>query len=150
MGEPVVVIELDGEPVAKERPKFARIGRGEGSFVSVYTPAKTVAYTRAIVLKAKAAMRGRPLITGPLCLTVISYRPLLASFTKQQRADALAGIKRPTSKPDWDNYGKIVSDALNCVVFCDDAQIVSGRVEKFYSDRPRLRVEITTFGEGVS
>ena len=36
----------------------------------------------------------------------------------------------PTSKPDWDNEGKLVCDALNGIVWRDDAQIVDGRVRK--------------------
>lgn len=137
-----IVIEIVGEPVAKERPRFARVGRGDGSFVAVYTPSKTLAYQTTIQYAARSAMRGRPLFGGALIMNVTSYRPLLKGFTAAERAEALAGTKRPTTKPDWDNYGKIVSDALNCIVFKDDAQIVSGRVDKFYSDNPRLRIEI--------
>lgn len=36
----------------------------------------------------------------------------------------------PTSKPDWDNEGKLVCDALNGIVWRDDAQIADGRVSK--------------------
>lgn len=34
--------------------------------------------------------------------------------------------------PDWDNLGKIVSDALNGVAYADDRQIADGRVIKRY------------------
>jgi Holliday junction resolvase RusA-like endonuclease len=33
-------------------------------------------------------------------------------------------------------------DALNGVVWRDDAQIVSGLIEKYFSDRPRLSVQV--------
>ncbi len=55
----------------------------------------------------------------------------------------LQGIIRPTKRPDWDNIGKIVSDALNELAYHDDSYIVDARVRKWYSDTPRVEVEIT-------
>ena len=50
---------------------------------------------------------------------------------------------RPIRKPDWDNVGKIICDALNGIAYRDDAQIVDALVRKFYSDTPRVIVEIS-------
>ena len=50
---------------------------------------------------------------------------------------------RPTRKPDFDNIGKIICDALNGIAYRDDAQIVDALVRKFYSDTPRVIVEIS-------
>ena len=49
---------------------------------------------------------------------------------------------RPTRKPDFDNIGKVICDALNGIAYRDDAQIVDALVRKFYSDTPRVIVEI--------
>ena len=53
------------------------------------------------------------------------------------------GKERPTRKPDFDNIGKIICDALNGIAYRDDAQIVDALVRKFYSDTPRVIVEIS-------
>lgn len=37
-------------------------------------------------------------------------------------------------KPDWDNIGKLVCDALNRVAYRDDSQIDSGTVRKRYCE----------------
>ena len=50
------------------------------------------------------------------------------------------GEIRPTVKPDWDNIGKIISDALNGIAYKDDAQVVSCTVEKRYSNTPCVEV----------
>ena len=50
---------------------------------------------------------------------------------------------RPTRKPDFDNIGKVICDALNGIAYRDDAQIVDALVRKFYSDIPRVIVEIS-------
>ena len=39
--------------------------------------------------------------------------------------------------------GKIICDALNGIAYRDDAQIVDALVRKFYSDTPRVIVEIS-------
>jgi Holliday junction resolvase RusA-like endonuclease len=139
-----VIIELYGEPVAKGRAKFARIGRGEGSFVTTYTPGKTRKYEDQLRYAAQVVMAGRPLITGAIALNITAFVPIPQSWSKKKKAAALAGEIFPEVKPDWDNYGKIVSDALNCVVFTDDKLVCDGRVLKLYSDRPRLIVEVTS------
>lgn len=45
----------------------------------------------------------------------------------------------PTGKPDWDNIGKLVCDALNGILWRDDAVIVDGSVAKLYctEDNPQ-------------
>jgi Holliday junction resolvase RusA-like endonuclease len=49
----------------------------------------------------------------------------------------------PVVKPDWDNLGKMLSDALNQVIWSDDAQICEAHVYKRYSDSfPYTRVLI--------
>lgn len=53
---------------------------------------------------------------------------------------------RPTKKPDFDNIGKVICDALNKIAYRDDSQIVDAQVRKFYSDRPRVVVTIMECG----
>jgi Holliday junction resolvase RusA-like endonuclease len=69
-------------------------------------------------------------------------KPKLETLKKYQ--DLICGRVRHTTKPDWDNVGKIISDALNGLAYDDDSQIVSATVEKFYSDNPRVEIEIST------
>ena len=54
----------------------------------------------------------------------------------------VAGDIRPTKTPDYDNIGKIISDALNGVAYRDDAQIVEANISKYYSNLPRVEVMI--------
>lgn len=52
--------------------------------------------------------------------------------------------KQPTLKPDWDNIGKAVCDALNGIAYKDDAQIISAEVIKRWAvdGIPKVIVEI--------
>lgn len=136
-----VEIVLYGAPRGKERPR----GTKDGHF---YTPEKTRSYEAALKYVAGTVMADRPLLSGPLQLDMIVRVPIATSWPKKRQEDARSGRERPTKKPDFDNYAKVV-DALNLIVWTDDAQIVDGRVRKFYSDKPGMWITIWPAGEGV-
>jgi Holliday junction resolvase RusA-like endonuclease len=130
----IITIVLAGAPMGKERVRMTRQGHA-------YTPERTVNYESRLALAAQQAMAGRALLDGPLEVFVEAHMPVAESKPKKWKAAALAGDIRPTKKPDWDNFGKIL-DALNLVVWVDDSQIVEGRVQKFYSDQPRMEIRV--------
>lgn len=140
-----IVIELAGAPVAKGRPKFARIGNGHSV---AYTPAKTRHYESALRYAAQQAMDGTPLLDGPLSLSILVRRPVPQSWSQKKQAQALAGNIHPTTKPDLDNHEKVL-DALNGVVWRDDSQVVFKMSSKVYSDKPGLRIEVAPLAAAV-
>ena len=129
--------------MGKERVRITRAGHA-------YTPERTVNFEARLAYAAQQAMGQRALFDGPLMVAVEAFMPVAKSKPNRYRTAALAGQIRPTKKPDWDNVGKML-DALNLIVWTDDAQIVDGRVIKWYSDRPRLVVSVRPInhGEGV-
>lgn len=127
-------------------PKARRYMTEEGVkkiFIQQYPDPDTERYEAMIREYAGLLMNTKhvPPLENEVCLIVHSFREIPQSWSKTDQARALAANKRPTSRPDWDNYGKI-TDALNGVVWNDDSQVVDGRSLKYYSDRPGLRVEI--------
>ena len=131
-------IEIPGPPKGKARPRFARIGNG----VRAYTDAKTESYEATVKMFGAQAMAGRAPLDGQVEVSIIAGFPIPASWSKAKRQDAISRIIRPTTKPDWDNRGKIICDALNGIAWRDDSQIVSATVRKVYSERPTVEVEI--------
>lgn len=139
---PDLVIFLPGPPRGKGRPRMRVVNARSGrSFASVYTDAKTRNYEGMLRQTAHLAMRGAPLLTGPLRVTVHALFPVPASWSRKNRADALSGFVRPTGKPDCDNLGKEI-DALNGIVWHDDSQVVDMRIIKSYSDKPSLQIAV--------
>ena len=61
--------------------------------------------------------------------------------TKPKLAAIEAGAIRPVTRPDLDNYIKVL-DGLNGIVWRDDSQIVRLNSVKAYSERPRLVVSV--------
>lgn len=143
----MIEIRLDGDPVAKGRHRSRFMGMrtdetGKQRPVILQHPdTRTARYEDRVAWAAQVEMAGRPLLTGALVVIVDAYRAVPRSWSRRNQAAALSGDLRPTTKPDWDNYGKIV-DALKRVVWVDDAQIVDGRARKWYSDRPRLEIRV--------
>ena len=70
------------------------------------------------------------------------------SESKKRKKKMLANEILPTKMPDWDNIGKIITDALNGLAYEDDKQIVDGRVIKLHGEEPRVEVELEEI-EGV-
>ena len=135
MSDPIE-IRLDGAPVAKGRPRFNRAtGRA-------YTPEKTARFEDRLALAAQLAMRGRPLLDGPLQLLFMAFIEVPASWSVRKKAKALGGEIYPTGRPDWENLAKTI-DALNKIVWVDDSLIVTATVHKRYSDRPRTEISVS-------
>lgn len=131
----MIEIVLAGAPMGKERVRFVNATGLK------YTPERTVNYEGRMALAAQTVMVGRPLLEGALQVDIAVFMPIAQSKPKKWQADALAGLIRPTKKPDWDNFAKIL-DALNMIVWIDDSQIVRGEVNKFYSDKPMMAIRV--------
>ncbi len=109
-----------GDPAHKERPRFVRAsGRS-------YTPLRTKRAEETIRELATIYMNHEriKMLEGPLVLTVLAF------FAKPKKT---AYKEYPQVKPDWDNVGKLVSDALNGIAYRDDAHIVEAHVKKMWA-----------------
>ena len=126
-----MTITIPGDPVGKERP---RVANGHA-----YTPAKTKTYEEKVKWCYKQA-HGRP-ISGPVFVAITAYYPIPKNATKADRAAMESNARLPMRKPDADNIGKIILDALNGVAYKDDAQVVGLVVLKRYGE-PRVEVNI--------
>ena len=150
-----VVFGILGDPQGKARPRFAR----RGKLVSTYTPSTTQKYEELVRYSALSA-RQRNGITKPISadisLGIKAYFKIPKTYSKKRKERCLNGEERPSKKPDSDNIAKIVLDGLNpkikvdhaqhkavCVhegLYRDDKQVVSLKVDKYYSDKPRVEI----------
>lgn len=128
------------ELVGKQRP------RTDYRNHRTYTPAKT-AKAEKEVREAFLAAYGTSFAeyAGPVAILVSTTRPLARSNPKYWEGRSDIG------KPDWDNLGKLVCDALNGVAFKDDSQVCTGTVAKLprsaCGTHPRIDICIEYFAE---
>ncbi len=140
----IIRFVVPGLPKSKLRARHRVVNTKDGrQFVSTYTPPATRTEEGVIRMVAAEAMAGRAPLAGPLELKFAIWLPIPQSWSNKKRAAALAGAILPTTKPDWDNGGKI-TDSLNGIVWNDDSQVTDAHVWKRYSDRPRVVIEIRT------
>ena len=94
-------------------------------------------------LAAQEAMNGRAPFDRPVRVDLQAEFAMPGSWSRRKQEAALRGEVRPGKRPDLSNLCKQVEDALNTVVFRDDALIVEyGLLRKVYSDRPKLVVTV--------
>lgn len=130
-----------GEPVAKGRPKFARMGNQ----VRAYTPAKTANYEALVKWEYMRQCGGERFPDGEYVdAKVMAYYGIPQSVSKKRRGLMESGEIRPTKKPDLDNVIKSICDSLNDIAYKDDSQIVHCDADKFYSEQPRVEVILRT------
>lgn len=105
-----------------------------------FTPQRQKNYQAVIKSMAAEAMAGRLLIEGPVEMKIMATWPWPKAIPPKRRN--VAGAGRKPTKPDVDNIAKIVKDALNLIVWKDDAQVWSLHAWKCWGDRPGLMVSI--------
>ena len=137
-----IKLRVDGIPVAASRPRFS-IVRGRGH---AYTDAKYRAYQALLHQEYRHQYQGKPL-EGPVYVKLDVFRKIQKSISKQERVKRLSHVHRPLVKPDVDNYFKSVTDACTGLIWHDDAQVVSETTNKYYSENPRIEIEVGRIDE---
>ena len=132
--------EVPGTIVGKERPRVNTYT------LTVYTPNKTKDYENLIIQYFYINHPGAIAFEGRVKISVIAYFKIPKSTSKKYREKMIANEISPTKKPDADNIGKVVLDALNKVAFKDDNQVSSLFIEKRYSeDEEKIEIEVDEY-----
>lgn len=132
-----VTFTVPAAAMGKQRPRFDSRRR------ITYTPKKTHSFEHLIGLHARLALGRAPKLSGPLAVDMIfSFMPP-ASWSKKRQLEAI-GQGKPT-KPDVDNAAKSILDALNGVLYDDDAAVVSLSAAKVYAARDAIKVTVRPF-----
>ena len=135
-----ITFTIYAEPVPKARARTfynAKAGR-----VMSYTPKKTTGFEQLISVEAAKHRPKSGLIMTGVSIEIKIFKSIPKSMSKKKRVLAEAGNLRPTTRPDGDNYEKGIFDALKGVIWHDDGQIVDCHWQKFFSNTPRVEVEI--------
>ena len=134
-----LTLVIPGTPVGKGRPRFAK----RGNYVQTYTPDKTAAYEKQ-VLMVWAAAGGKKAPDGAAIHAVIMAGfPIPKSKSKKAKAAMAAGEVPYISRPDLDNIAKCCMDACNGLAYKDDSQIVSLVVSKCYVEEPHCMIHLS-------
>lgn len=130
--------EIPGEPQGKRRARFTRAGH----FIKSYADPKCVSYETFIREMFCIAHPGFVPLEGGLGVEIRAFCGIPGSVSRKRRMMMMSGEMRPAKKPEPDNIAKVVLDALTGLAFKNDSQVTRLVVEKAYSERPRVEVEV--------
>jgi crossover junction endodeoxyribonuclease RusA len=136
------------QPAGSKIPGRAKTGR---LFVRDDNPA-VKDWQRRIADEAIREMNGRPLLEGPLRLSLRFYlkRPKGHYGTGKNQGSVRASAPgHPTVKPDLTKLVRAAEDALRGIVFHDDSQMCDQAVQKRYAnpDRPaHVQIQVEQLG----
>lgn len=133
---------IPGEPVAKARPRFnTKTG-------VAYTPKRTRSFET--IVREVAYNKIVDVLTGPVRMEIVFCFP--RPKNKIWKTKPMPREWKLT-RPDWDNLGKSVCDALNGIAYIDDSQIVDIRIRKYIcagDEKPHTEIvieEVEKYGD---
>ena len=128
-----MILIVHTEPIPKARARtVVRGGR-----VMSYTPKATA--------EAEAQIRAEIIRQCPSYSTFFDGRPPLSVkmlFVITKPPSVSKKRVYPVTRPDIDNYTKLVMDACNGYLWADDAQVCRMVAEKVYGQPPRVEIEV--------
>lgn len=141
---PLYTIVLNGDPVPWARPRAQIIKKfNRPPYIHFFSDKDVERYRRSISKAALAEVKNaRPIEDQPVGIRVRVFLLPPQSWSKKQQARALRDEILPMTRPDADNYLKLILDALNGIVFKDDGQVTDIQVSKRYAERAGIEVEI--------
>lgn len=98
-----------GEPRGKERPKFSTVC----GHATARTPENTVLYENLVKTEYRIQSGVRFADDAMLSVRIFAFLSVPKSVSKKKHLAMIDRLIRPTRKPDFDNIGKIICDALN-------------------------------------
>ena len=135
-------LTVEGKPTAQGRPRFNSFTK------AAYDTPKSREAKQKI---AKEAIESKQVMLPadvPLIASVKVYVDIPVSWSKKKKTELLG--KPVTSKPDLDNYMKLIFDALNTIAYPDDSAIVGFKeCFKVYSERPRVEILIESIDSSI-
>lgn len=124
----IITFTISGTAVPKARPRTTK----RGNKAIMYTPDKTKQFENYVKLVA-AQHAPEELLTSALAVQL--------DFFLQRPKSLPLKIMYHTKKPDIDNLAKSVLDALEGIIYVNDAQVISLQVTKDYG-APLCRVRV--------
>jgi len=138
-----IVMSLNLSPKGQRRPRFARVGK----FVRTYKDKRQESHENKLLALMLPYAPKTPW-TGAIKLRVETFFAIPQSWPKWKKELADEMKIYPASKPDASNILKNIEDVMSGIFFQDDAQLVEVHCWKFYSDTPKIIVEMEEIGDG--
>ena len=132
-------------PIAKPRPKFRVVKNkfSKCSAVMTYYPGDYLDDEKKLSDALLQIKSSREAFSGPVSVDVICMFQLPKSLSRKEREERLEQGWH-TIKPDADNVGKFVCDAMNHIeLWKDDCQVADLRIRKWWAKESCISIVVT-------
>lgn len=120
---------IPGPPQEQTRGRIVRIN-GHGAIANTAKVANYRAFAKIYIAEAQGEI---PPIDGPLWMRVWIFVAKPKSWPRRRvHAD---------TKPDVDNFCKLIMDCCEGIVYTNDSRVVEMDVRKYLGERPRVEIE---------
>jgi len=124
------LIRINQNPLSQGRPRVTR-------WVT-YDPNKD----KKTWIKHQISEQFAERLSCPISVELEFFMPIPKSASKKKQKEMSDQKIIHTKKPDIDNLIKTYLDCMNDLVYKDDSQIYSLSAYKYYSNDPRIEIEI--------
>lgn len=126
------------EPIGEARPRHRQLPDGR---IIDYIPEPTRKTQWAIQSFIRAVVMQKGQFPQDAAIR------MEATFFRLRPQHLAKKIMKPISRPDVDNYSKLVMDSLEKYVYRNDSQITTCLVKKRFGDPPRIELLLEEDGE---
>ncbi len=149
IAEPTLTFIVYGNPEPRGS-KTAGVGKGGRRFMRDSNPKsypwmRDVAQAAALAMREQSGLLATALFRGALRVDVDFYMPRPKShFGTGRNAETIraSAPSRPITKPDKGKLERGTLDALEGIVYANDAQVVEGDSRKFYGEPARCEIRV--------
>lgn len=140
-GSMVYEFNVNIRPAPKDRPRASLMRKGTGyavgkngrPIIMFNSTKRSEGFEGGLKLAVRTQLQERGIkarfpMTGPVELGILLRIPLPEKGKQGSR------MFLPACKPDLDNYEKAVMDAMNGLLYKDDAQVVTKAAKKSFTD----------------
>ena len=116
-----------------------------GKQVTIPADETQVNWQNRVAERANEEWGGQPLLTGPLVVEMVFYRPRLSGhFGTGRNAGVLkdSAPAYPAVRPDLLKLARAVEDSMSGIVYRDDGQIVQEWLAKDWGEPERVEVVV--------
>jgi len=131
---------VPGEPIPQARPRGRVQGRGEKAWVQFYEPKVNTEYKERVAETTRTQVLRTPVVEigsgKDFLLPFVGVRALITlRFNMERPKSYPSRIVDHTKRPDFDNLGKAVVDAIvDAGILKDDGCITDATIQKRYAD----------------
>ena len=125
------IFEVFGTPKPQKQTQFSRKGAYDPSFRD----------KKQIIWQIKPYAPKEPLL-GAVSVDILFIMPMPVFVSKTKKKQMLDQEVYPHKRPDLDNMGYLVTNAMKELVYKDDSQIVDLTMRKRYGEQPKIVIKV--------